>query len=239
MSEPAGPAMDVLIERGAKRTFASVLAWPGWCRSAKGGTTTRVDDGVEGALGALTRYEQRYAEVARRAAPEIWVPGRALTVIETLPGTATTDFGAPDAKATEEADPLDADRAEVFTQLFQESWRLLGEVAENAPAQLRKGPRGGGRDTADIVRHVAAAEASYARALGLKGLQPWAAGKPADTADPAAPARHTDRDRVAEALRPTLVEPTPSSGWAARYEVRRMVWHVLDHAWEIEDRADT
>jgi hypothetical protein len=24
--------------------------------------------------------------------------------------------------------------------------------------------------------------------------------------------------------------------WTARYFVRRLSWHILDHAWEIEDR---
>ena len=26
--------------------------------------------------------------------------------------------------------------------------------------------------------------------------------------------------------------------WPARYAARRIAWHVLDHAWEIEDRSD-
>jgi hypothetical protein len=25
--------------------------------------------------------------------------------------------------------------------------------------------------------------------------------------------------------------------WSPRYAVRRAIWHVLDHAWEIEDRS--
>ena len=40
-------------------------------------------------------------------------------------------------------------------------------MAAAAPAQLRKGPRGGGRDTAQIIEHVLGAEAMYARKLGL------------------------------------------------------------------------
>ena len=26
-------------------------------------------------------------------------------------------------------------------------------------------------------------------------------------------------------------------GWPTRYAARRIAWHVLDHAWEIEDRS--
>jgi hypothetical protein len=35
-----------------------------------------------------------------------------------------------------------------------------------------------------------------------------------------------------------LPEKGPRGGilWPARYFVRRVAWHVLDHAWEIEDR---
>jgi hypothetical protein len=27
------------------------------------------------------------------------------------------------------------------------------------------------------------------------------------------------------------------NGWLPRYAARRCAWHVLDHAWEIEDRS--
>ena len=30
---------------------------------------------------------------------------------------------------------------------------------------------------------------------------------------------------------------TGRAGWPPRYAARRLIWHVLDHAWEIEDRA--
>ena len=30
--------------------------------------------------------------------------------------------------------------------------------------------------------------------------------------------------------------PVPK-GWPHRYAARRIAWHVLDHAWEMEDRA--
>lgn len=28
-------------------------------------------------------------------------------------------------------------------------------------------------------------------------------------------------------------------GWPARYAARRIAWHALDHAWEIEDRTES
>jgi hypothetical protein len=45
-----------------------------------------------------------------------------------------------------------------------------------------------------------------------------------------------------QALDSATREPLPEKGprggiiWPARYFVRRTAWHVLDHAWEIEDR---
>lgn len=40
------------------------------------------------------------------------------------------------------------------------------------------------------------------------------------------------------AVRQGLPERGPRGGklWTPRYFVRRLAWHVLDHAWEIEDR---
>jgi hypothetical protein len=34
------------------------------------------------------------------------------------------------------------------------------------------------------------------------------------------------------------VGPRGGKRWTARYFVRRAAWHVLDHAWEIEDRIE-
>jgi hypothetical protein len=35
-----------------------------------------------------------------------------------------------------------------------------------------------------------------------------------------------------------VVGRLPGTGaWPVRYAVRRFAWHVLDHAWEIEDRS--
>jgi len=29
----------------------------------------------------------------------------------------------------------------------------------------------------------------------------------------------------------------PGKKWTVRYAARRIAWHVLDHAWEMQDRA--
>jgi hypothetical protein len=45
-------------------------------------------------------------------------------------------------------------------------------------------------------------------------------------------------DALASAARGEVPTQGPRGGtrWTPRYFVRRMAWHVLDHAWEIEDR---
>ena len=32
--------------------------------------------------------------------------------------------------------------------------------------------------------------------------------------------------------------PLVPKGWPPRYAARRIAWHVLDHAWEMEDRSE-
>jgi hypothetical protein len=110
------------------------------------------------------------------------------------------------------------------------AWTRFEAVAAAAPEALRKGPRGGGRDTSKIVAHVLEADWSYAKEIGVRVRQP----SPGDL------------DAVA-ALRAAMLEVLrrPSDGsslagrtWTARYAAHRIAWHALDHAWEIEDRSD-
>jgi len=46
------------------------------------------------------------------------------------------------------------------------------------------------------------------------------------------------RSAILEAVRTrTFGSPPRSERWPARYAIRRIAWHVLDHAWEIEDKS--
>ncbi|MGO8823708.1 MAG: hypothetical protein ACLQU9_00520 [Acidimicrobiales bacterium] len=42
-----------------------------------------------------------------------------------------------------------------------------------------------------------------------------------------------DRDGIAG----TLLEGSTGTTWPLRYLIRRAAWHVLDHAWELEDKS--
>lgn len=211
----------VYLEVGSKKVFACALDWPGWARAAK----------AEGAaLDALAAYADRYRAVPAEAGVRFpKAAGDDLEVVERLPGSATTDFGAPDAKAAADAEPLTKAQADRLAALVEASWTVFDRVVAGAPAELRKGPRGGGRDRDKMVDHVLGAEVAYARTLGLKLRQPAL-----DDAAAIAEVRATILQVLRRARRPV---PELPKGWPYRYAARRMAWHVLDHAWEMEDRS--
>lgn len=98
----------------------------------------------------------------------------------------------------------------------------LGARRGAAPAELRKGPRGGGRDRDQMIDYVPGAETSYTRKLELKDHQ---------SARDDAPAITALRDDIVAALQ------APSDGtplaWPPRSTARRIAWHILDHNWEL------
>jgi hypothetical protein len=47
-------------------------------------------------------------------------------------------------------------------------------------------------------------------------------------------------DQIAAVLGgPSDGSPVTPGGWTTRYAARRIAWHVLEHAWEMQDRADS
>jgi hypothetical protein len=209
-------ATEVCVEVGSKRVFACAVDWPGWCRSGKT---------EELALEALAAYAPRYAAVPAEAG--VRFPANAagaFEVVERLRGGAGTDFGLPEKAAAADGRALTAAQAGRLADLVVASWAVFDRVAAGAPASLRKGPRGGGRDRDKMVAHVDDAEGAYARMMGLR------LGK----AEP-----KVVRDAIAEALRSSRKGvPMKEKGWLPRYAARRVAWHVLDHAWEMEDRSE-
>jgi hypothetical protein len=223
-SPPGAPTrlVDVGVETTPKRVFVSALEWPGWTRSGR-------DEAA--ALAALAASVERYAVVAREAGITFAPVARGgLSVVERLPGTPSTAFGVPAVVFAADRRPTYAADGARLAALVRAAWTILAQVVAAAPAELRRGPRGGGRDRDAIVAHVVAAEHAYAPQVGLRLPEP-------DPRD--GPAVAAVRAAIAEVLaRPTDGGPIPGGRWPARYAARRVAWHVLDHAWEIEDRAD-
>lgn len=152
-----------------------------------------------------------------------------LIVVEEIEGDATTEFGAPSKAASVEVRPATAREANRAAALLEAAWTVLDEVVASAPADLRKGPRGGGRDRDAMYEHVLSAEQAYAGKVGVRVRPP----SRDDTAAIAAM-----REALLAVIRADRTgKPAREGGWAPRYCARRVAWHALDHAWEIQDRS--
>ena len=220
--------VPIYVEVGTKRTFAIAVEWPGWSRGGR-------DE--PDALAALAAHGDRYAAVVTPAGFKLVTPKdpAGFKIVKRVKGNATTDFGVPALGIPSDGAPLPKAEVERLVRILSACWGALDRAAKNARGlELRKGPRGGGRELDKIVEHVAGAEEMYITKLGARA--PKAAGD--------RPTRPSGaRDAILAALRATalglpVAEPSRvKSLWTPRYFVRRAAWHVLDHVWEIEDRA--
>jgi hypothetical protein len=199
------PTTRVYFEEGKTSVFAAAIDWPGWCRRAKT---------MDAALESLLDYQDRYAKIVSMP----FNPGT-LDVVGTVPGNATTDFGAPGVDSPWDAEPLPGRDLKRQVQVLVDSWNYFDAVVASAPADLAKGPRGGGRDRDGVVDHTREAERHYCSKLGTRvpPRTPWA----------------QQRDTVTR----LLLSGSPEAKWPPRYSIRRLAWHVIDHAWEIEDKS--
>jgi hypothetical protein len=214
--------VTVGVEVTPKKAFASALDWPGWTRAGKT---------PEAALEALAASAPRYAKVAKKAKLDFPFDGDvAFDVVEEAEGNATTAFGAPDVRFEADHRRTTAKEGERLAALVAASYAIFDAVVGTAPPTLRKGPRGGGRDRDKIVEHLVGSDGGYARVLGLKGTE-------VDPRDAKAVAQL--RRRMLEPIRaPSDGSPIAGKKWPPRYAARRVAWHALDHAWEIEDRSE-
>jgi hypothetical protein len=221
------PGTRIYLELGAKRTLAGAVEWPGWCRGGR--------DEHE-AIAALAAYGARYGAVVestmRFKAP---TDASAFQIVRRLKGNSGTDFGVPSIGLATDDERMERAELERLTKLLQACWSAFDRAAASAEGlELRKGPRGGGRDLDKIAAHVAEAEQAYMVKLGARPPR-TAVGRPLRSADL--------RDAMLAALRARarglpLAEPSRAKTlWTPRYFTRRVAWHVLDHTWEIEDRA--
>ena len=166
------------------------------------------------AIEALDDYAPRYAKIVTTG----FTAGR-FEVVGTLKGDGTTDFGAPNKSGPWDDVELSAKELHRRVSVLSQCWRYFDSVVATAPSALRKGPRGGGRDRDQVAAHVREAERAYARKIGAR--------LPPRTAWP------EQRTAICDALR----EAT-SGAWPKSYAMTRIAWHVVDHAWEIEDKIE-
>jgi hypothetical protein len=208
------------IEEGSKKSFASALDYPGWCRWGR----TPQD-----AMDALSDYRERYNDVlSLEHIRHVPADTSQVEIMQTVAGNATTEYGAPDKAFDLESEPLAGPDFERVVRIVRGSWAYLDQTAGKVSEALQKGPRGGGRDRSKMLLHVLEAERSYVRSVGVKTA-------PMSIDDRSAIVDH--RDAVIAAIQHfgASGEELPKR-WPLRYFIRRMVWHTLDHAWEMQDK---
>ena len=169
--------------------------------------STRLDRLVN-LVGELVMNQSRLSQVASRIAhPDLNLP---VEVLERL--------------IAELRDAVLGIRMMPIGTTFGRFKRLVHDLS----AELRKGPRGGGRDRDEIVHHVNGAEIfEYAKKVGVR--TPLEAYR-----DPAAVREH--RLAMVEGIRATNARGAEAGRWTVSFLIRRVAWHMLDHAWEMEDR---
>ncbi|HTE65912.1 MAG TPA: hypothetical protein VK736_06600 [Candidatus Binatia bacterium] len=218
MSSP----LRVILEIGPKRRVAAgAMDWPGLDRWG-----TSEDD----ALARLASYRARYAAVAERAglASEFETVGEP-EVVERVPGSSSTDWwGVAHIPSQIEAEVLSEVDLERRISLLQAGWDHFDEVAARVSAELRKGARGGGRERDQIIRHVYVSERhNWWRKVGIR----------ADDDVRLSPDELAAyRQQYVAAIRTHNAEARLARRWPIQFLVRRTAQHVVDHAWEMEDR---
>jgi hypothetical protein len=218
MSDP----VRVMLEVGKKkRVVASAFDWPGWDRFAK-----TEDD----ALAVLAAYRPRYAPIAAAAGyGDAFAATGDLDVVERVPGIGMTDFyGVSMVSATSEHEQISEAECERKIALLRASWAYFDGVASRVSDELRLGPRGGGRDRNRIMRHANGAEIDeFAKKVGID--------EPLETReDPVALRAY--RESFVEAIREHNARGVMARSWTVQFLIRHSAYHMLDHAWEMEDR---
>jgi hypothetical protein len=206
-----------------KKVAAFAIDWPGWSRGAKTGPQ---------AVELLEAYRDRYRPVAGLVglASEFDAAGP-LEIVEDHVGVGSTDFwGISFAPSSFEAGPMPEEELERKLGLLEASWKYFDAVAARVSAELEKGPRGGGRNRDQIVRHVINNErGDLAKKVGVVPT-------PEEVLAPEGVGAH--REAFVAAIRDYNAQGRLARGrnWTIPLLVRHTAFHVLDHAWEMEDK---
>jgi len=228
--QPTSASIHIYLEIGKRRTFAGAVDWPGWCRPG---------NDEYSAMQALCDYGARYAAILQAAQIEFQPPAspQDFVVFERLVGNATTEFGAPNMPLASDERPLNEEEFIRLQSLLMACWQGLDvAVLGAANRELRKGPRGGGRDLVGIVEHLMGSDASDLARLA----SPFQVRSGESIEQELGRTRQAMLNALARAVQGDLPSVGPRGGviWPARRFVRSIAWHCLDHTWEIEDRLE-
>ena len=213
-----------VLQRGPKGKKAAAFAvdWPGWSRGAKT---------PELALELLESYRDRYRPIAVAAGmtKKFDAAGRRLDVVADEVGTGSTDFwGISFAPSGLEDEPMKKAELDRKLSLLQACWDFFDQVAARVSPEMQKGPRGGGRERDEIVRHVLRVERlDCANRLGL--------GLPDD--DVPLDVLRDHREPFVAAMRAyNAGEGERMRKWNLPFVIRHSAFHTMDHAWEMQDK---
>jgi hypothetical protein len=222
MTVPAN-RLRILLEVGKKRrVVAAATDWPGLDRWG-----TSEDD----AIAKLQAYLPRYAGVAGRAGlADAFARARTIEVIERTPGSSSTDFwGIAHVPSVFEAEPMsDADLERRLT-LLGAAWAEFDAIAQRSPSVLKPAGRTEGRPRDSVIRHVYGSEPEQmTRKVEVR--------TPLDEVQTPA---GLDAHRLAtlEAIRAYHDAGRNARTWPIPFLIRRIAHHVMDHGWELQDRA--
>jgi hypothetical protein len=214
-----------VIERGpnAKRFVAFTMDWPGWSRGAKT---------AELAIDTLESYRQRYLPVAQLAGlTRQFNSAGPLEIVEDKVGTGSTDFwGISFSPCATEQDPMSEAELERAITLLRAGWAFFDGVAARVSPEMAKGPRGGGRDRDQIIRHTLINEREqFAKKVGVRS---------ADGAVLTPEGVQAHRDAYVGAMRAYNAGTVKRRmrSWTLPFLIRHTAFHTLDHAWEMEDK---
>ena len=208
--------MRVTLEIGprGKKVVAVAPDWPGLERGAKTG---------EDAIERLRSYLPRYAPVAKLAGMDAeFAAGTTVDVVERYPGTGSTDFwGISFAVSGFDWQEMSSEALERELTLMRACWAFFDEVRWRVSVEMQRGPRGGGRDRDQIVRHTVATEQDWAKKIGV--ITP----RDAMLTDEGLNAH---RDAYCNAIRALHSEGKMARTWPLRYLIRHTAYHTIDHA---------
>jgi hypothetical protein len=197
------------------------MDWPG---------LDRWGNSEDDALAKLSSYLPRYAGVAERAGiASQFERAREVEVVERVPGSSSTDFwGIAHVPSQIEREVLSATDLRRRLKVLRACWANFDDVAARVSAELRPQPRGGGRSPGQIIRHTYANEPEqFSRKVEVR--------TPLDVVlTPTGLATH--RQQYLDAIRAYNAEGRSARTWPIQFLVRRTAHHVMDHAWEMEDR---
>ena len=149
--------------------------------------------------------------------------GIEIEAVEREAGDASTAFRVPGAIGDEDRRPVDAAEASRLASIVEAAWSVFDRVAATAPEELRKGPRGGGRDRTKIVGHVNDADGGYSNAMGM-------------TIPATSPLAGPRCSRILRRPLGRIAHRRQEVAAPVRRPADRL--DALDHAWEIEDRSE-